>query len=277
MTPAEAYLARLCPRSRVTYSSDLRALERLTGGQPWQDVDGVALVARLVEVCAPGTARRRICALKGVLRECWRQGLLTAEQLQRATDLPPVRGERERAGRALSLAELERLLSNAASDRDRALLAVTAGAGLRRAEAAALLARDVSRRAGRVELLVNGKGRRQRRVALPDWAAAALRTYVRSDPRLDAEGLTHLFGVANGCSVNDAVHRAADRAGLGPVTAHDLRRTYASLALSRGMSVATLRRSMGHSSVKTTLIYDRRPDDEVVAEAARLDTGPGPR
>lgn len=283
MSPADAYLARLCPRSRVTYSSDLRALARIAflGAQelatdaPWETLtpnQGVALVGALVGSCAPGTARRRICALKGVLRECWRQGRLTAEQLARLTDLPPVRGERARPGRALSLAELERLLANAASDRDRALLATVTGAGLRRAEAALLRRCDVAHRAGRLELLVHGKGRRQRRVALPDWAETALVPQMRG---LAPEA--PLFGITSGSTVNDATQAAAARAGLGPVTAHDLRRTYASLALSRGMSVATLRRSMGHANVKTTLIYDRRPDDEVVAEAARLDTGPGPR
>lgn len=284
--PVTAYLDRLAPRSRRTYLGDAKSIawyifepQGVAEFRTQSEVDGlcwhllgveqgVQLCASLAACYAPSTARRMLSCYRGILRECWRQGRMSAEALARAIDLPAVRGERVGRGRALSWAEVERLLAAGRCTRDRALLACMLGAGLRRAEAAALRRADVGRQAGRTELLVNGKGRRQRRVALPDWAAAALVEHMRY-----SGGVEPLFGTTSDGTVAGIVRDAAARAGLGVVSAHDLRRTYASLALSRGMSLATLRRSMGHASVKTTTLYDRRPDEEVLAEAARLDTG----
>lgn len=97
----------------------------------------------LVKRFAPATARRMLSALKGVLKECWRQGLLDAETLARLCDIAPVPGRRLSPGRALTLSELS-VLRGAAGPRDRALLAILAYGGLRRAEAASLTHADIA-------------------------------------------------------------------------------------------------------------------------------------
>lgn len=285
--PVSAYLARLAPRSRRTYLGDARAVAAfLFGGtympsvRPQDDVDrlgwhrlgveqGVALCERLATSYAPATARRMLATYRGILRECWRAGTMSAEALARAIDLPQVRGSRAGRGRALTWPEVERLIASAITPRGKAMLAVMVGAGLRRAEVAALRHADVRRRSGRLELLVQGKGRRQRRVALPAWAAGRLEHHLATRPAV----LESPLFVGNDATVANAVRDIAARAGLGVVSAHDLRRTYASLALGAGMPLASLSRAMGHANVKTTMIYDRRPDEDVLAEAGRLDTG----
>lgn len=287
--PVSAYLARLSPRSRRTYLGDARVIavclwdipsprtESELDGLGWSGLgvaEGVNLCGVLAASYAPSTARRMLACYRGIMRECWRQGRISAEALARALDLPAVKGSTVSKGRALTWVEVERLIASAVTPRAKAMLAVMAGAGLRRAEVAALRHFDVKRRAGRLELLVQGKGRRQRRVALPGWAAGRLEHFlVQTGPR-QPESL--LFGMSDGF-VADVVRRTAERAGLGVVSAHDLRRTYASLALGAGMPLASLSRAMGHANVKTTMVYDRRPDEDVLAEAGRLDNGLGPK
>lgn len=283
--PVSAYLARLSPRSRRTYAGDAKAIaaivfpplmperrtESVVDGLAWETLGvevGVHLCACLAASYAPSTARRMLACYRGILRECWRQGRMSAEALARALDLPAVRGERVTKGRALTWAEVEALLSRARSARDRAMLACMVGAGLRRAEIVQVCTDHVKVRAGRVELLVRGKGRRQRVVRLPSWAADAVLDQSR---RTGAGG--PIFWLRSDSSVDVIVRRTAYLAGLGKVSAHDLRRTYASLALNAGMPLASLSRAMGHANVKTTMVYDRRPDEDVLSEASRLDTG----
>lgn len=142
--PALMYLARLAPGSRRAQAQALRTLAGWLGGDPlgypWATLSpGLAsgLRARAAREYAPATARRHMAALRGVVQEAWRAGGMTAEVRDRILALPPVRGSRPPAGRALERGELTALYK-VASGRDRALLGVLVFGGLRVAEAASL-------------------------------------------------------------------------------------------------------------------------------------------
>src|SRR5262249_35411199 len=129
-------------------------VSRLTRGRatdplrfPWHELryqHTQAVRTVLAERHAPAGANVALAALRGVLRECWRLGLMTAEDYHRAADLQGIRGERLPKGRALSAGELRALFAACAQDaspagaRDAALLAVLYGGGLRRSEATSL-------------------------------------------------------------------------------------------------------------------------------------------
>jgi len=116
--PVAVYLARLAPGSRRSQRAALESTAGLlTTGQlgidefPWHRLGyqhTQALRAALAERFSPATANRHLAALRGVLREAWRLGLMSAEDLQRSIDLPAVRGERLPRGRALSVASCGR-------------------------------------------------------------------------------------------------------------------------------------------------------------------------
>ncbi len=66
--------------------------------------------------------------------------------------------------------------------------------------------------------------------------------------------------------VEDAVHKAAARAGIGHITPHQLRHTLATQAINRGMSLEALAALLGHRSLRMTLVYARIADRKVADE-----------
>jgi hypothetical protein len=128
--PALVYLAGLAAGSRRTMAQALETVAAVVTGGDWQELEGrrvllpgrcsmrtmpwhllryqhtAALRSKLAEVFKPATANKMLSAVRGVLRECWRLGLVDAESYQRATDLPSVRGSNVAAGRALTHGEL---------------------------------------------------------------------------------------------------------------------------------------------------------------------------
>jgi hypothetical protein len=109
--PAAVYLARLgSAGSRRTMRGALNVLATLLGVPQIYDADGnevsylscdwAALRARLIERYEPATANVKIAALRGVLEEAWRLGLMVAEDHQRAADIKSVTAAPLLRGRA---------------------------------------------------------------------------------------------------------------------------------------------------------------------------------
>jgi site-specific recombinase XerD len=147
--------------------------------------------------------------------------------------------------------------------RDRALLAVLIGCGLRRAEAAALRFAHVQQRDGRWVLVdLIGKHDKIRSVPMPNWTKAAI------DAWSNAAGMTEGFVFR---AVNKGDHPTGQRItpqaiyniivgyaeglqheGVAP---HDLRRTFAKLAHKGGAAIDQIQLSLGHESIQTTEAY----------------------
>jgi site-specific recombinase XerD len=250
---------------------------------PWAELrypHTAAVRAVLAERVAPATANKQLAALRGVLREAWRLGLMAAEDYHRAVDLPCVPGSTLPAGRALGWAELRALFWACADGtpggaRDAALLALLYGALLRRAEAVALDLADHDPATG--ALKVHGKGRQQRLSYLPAGGRAALDAWraVRGDddgPLLcpvRRDGLVTVRRLS-GQAVLDALHKRQRLARIEPCTPHDLRRTTIGDLLDAGVDLATVQRLAGHAQVQTTARYDRRPEEVKRQASERL-------
>jgi hypothetical protein len=120
--PVLAYLGRLnTPISREGMLRRLNVVARmLSEGTlealhfPWHQrltyVVMLALRAKLMHAYAPQTCNMTLYAVKGVLKECWRMGLMSCEEYQRASDVPQVKGVRLPVGRALEGHELTQLV-----------------------------------------------------------------------------------------------------------------------------------------------------------------------
>ena len=126
---------------------------------------------------APATLARKLSTLRGFTRHLTEPGVLAADP---ARSLPGPR-RRRRLPRVLSVADVDLLV--AATDgtdplalRDRLILELLYGCGLRSMELVALRLGDVQ--AAQAQLIVRGKGGKMRIVPLGDEAAAALRRYL---------------------------------------------------------------------------------------------------
>ena len=279
--PASVYLASLgSPHSRRNMEANLHRLASLlTGGRcdaetlDWAQVryqHAQALRTALAEHYAPATVNHHLAALRGVLRECWRLGLMDAETYQRAADVKDVRGTRLPAGRHVPASELFALFGSCAQEgtatatRDAALLAVLYGAGLRRGEATGLDRSDYDADTGELTIR-HGKGRKERLVYATNGGRTALARWlaVRGDePGALFCGLTRGQRVTGRRltpqAVRVALRRRAAKAGVPPFSPHDLRRTCVGDLLDAGADLVTVQHLAGHASPVTTARYDRR-------------------
>jgi site-specific recombinase XerD len=279
--PAEMYLARLKPGpSRDGCRYVLDQIARLLGGTTAEDVDwstigypqGVALLAAL-ERKGLGIASRkkaRSC-LRGVLKECWRLGLMDADQLARATDTAVPRGEVLPAGRALSEEECAALWRTALADtsplgrRDAAVLALLYSTGMRRNELAHLRLEDYDRATGAIRIL-HGKGGRQREALVADSGIRAV-----IDAWLAVRG--DLPGYLVAPVINGRVHvreapisgerllviiaELCRGSGVAAATPHDVRRTTGTF-LADHVPLDVVQQYLGHLQITTTAWYVRR-------------------
>ncbi|RIL12258.1 hypothetical protein DCC79_01995 [bacterium] len=183
-------------------------------------------------------------------------------------------------GRHLETGELAALWSCAGGDehpvraaRNLAVLALLYGCGLRAGEAVAIDLSDVDT-ADEPGVRIFGKGRKRRVVPLPFAAVAPIQRWLAVRGRAPGPLLlpvlkndTVLHARADGRparltpqALTGVCLFLADRAGLPPFRAHDLRRTFAGQHLDAGTDIATVAQLMGHANVTTTSRYDRRPD-----------------
>jgi len=290
--PAAVYLARLSISGRRTMRQALNLIAgMLTNGRAdclsldWSKIGyqhAAAVRAQLVEHYAAATSNKILCALRGVLKEAWKLGLIKAEDYQKAAAVESVTGTTIPAGRELQPGELSALMSDCYSDntpagaRDAAIIALSYATGLRRHELVGLDLASYDQVTGK--LVVLGKRNKERTAYLTNGAKDALSDWLQ----LRGPYPGPLFLVINkGGKISHSRINKADedtqgrmspqaiynllvkRAGLAGVkhfSPHDLRRSFVSDLLEAGADIATVSKMAGHASVITTARYDRRPE-----------------
>ncbi|HSJ95338.1 MAG TPA: tyrosine recombinase [Gaiellaceae bacterium] len=267
--------ARRSPRTVDAYRRDLAALAAFRGGPVRQA--GVGDLERWIagmraSGLAPSTIARRVSAVRAYFRHLV---LIGSEATNPAASLQLPRRPRK-LPRALSPAETERLIEAASattprSRRDRALVELLYGAGLRVSEAVGLEkgAVDLDQRIVRVL----GKGGKERLVPLGRPAAEAVRRYLAlGRPHLDRRYRPELFLNARGGPLTRAgafliLRKLAEKAGLEPerVHPHLLRHSFATHLLEGGADLRSVQEMLGHADLGTTERYthvsDRRRRD----------------
>jgi len=164
----------------------------------------------------------------------------------------------------LSAADLQRLLRAARTGtwygiRNHAMIATLCDTGLRLGELIGLDVGDVDLRTLSIRVR-NGKGNKERRVYMGRTLARSLRRWMEVHPF--HAGSEACFCTRDGRrldkrNVARIIERAAARAGLGErrVHPHLLRHTFATHFIKNGGDPFTLQRLLGHSDIKTTMIY----------------------
>src|ERR1035438_905075 len=131
--------------------------------------------AMLDRKLSPSTINVRLSAVRKLIGEAKRNGILNGEQAAAMADVPNIPQQGTRLGNWLTREQARELLtvpdrSTLKGKRDAAILALLVGCALRRAELAALAIEDIQQREGRWVIAdLRGKGGRIRTVAIPMW------------------------------------------------------------------------------------------------------------
>jgi integrase/recombinase XerD len=270
----EGFLAllvtRRAPKTVEAYRRDLSALgawldapiANVTTEQLEQYIAALRADGR-----APATISRRVAAIRSFFRH---QTLLGARSDNPAAELELPR-RRRTLPRTLSPAEAERLMEAASGTtpralRDRALVELLYGAGLRVSEAVGLQKASVDLENRLVRAV--GKGSKERVVPIGRQAVQALRRYLsRGRPFLDSRHRTELFLNAKGGGLTRAgafliLRRLAAKAGLEPerVHPHLLRHSFATHLLEGGADLRSVQEMLGHADLSTTELYTHVSD-----------------
>ena len=210
---------------------------------------------------APSTIGLAIASVKSLYAFGRLTGALSADPTA-TLQAPPAKNVL--AERILEEEDVRRMIAGEASPRNRALLLLFYGTGLRRAELCGLTWRDIATRGcDRGQATVFGKGGKTRTVMLYGSTWTALQA-IRGGAGEDAPVFLSAQGGRLGHSaVWRVVRAAATRAGLPAGTSpHWLRHAFASHALDRGAPLPLVQAGLGHASVATTSRYlHARPND----------------
>ena len=257
------------PATLRSYASDLRQLCDWLAehGETTDDLDRRTVRAFAADLgrrgYAPASLARKLSTLRGLTRSMTEHGVLPADP----SALLPGPRRRRRLPRVLSVADVEALLAAAGGTeplalRDRLVLELLYGCGLRSQELVALRLADLKQ--GEARLIVHGKGGKTRVVPVGDEAAAALRRYLaRGRGPLAAAGraapATLLLSRRGRSLLTSDIRRIVVKycglAGVDAASPHMLRHAYATHMLERGADLRVIQELLGHASVATTQVY----------------------
>src|SRR5579864_5444722 len=272
--PVESFLAlsatRLAPRTVEAYRRDLADLCAWLESSP-DAADTDKLAAYVATLRAKGLAATTIARRIAAIRSFYRHQVLIGVRSDNPAPELELPRRRRTLPRTLSPGEVERLIEAAKgttprSLRDRALVELLYGAGLRVSEAIGLErgAVDLERRLVRCV----GKGSKERVVPMGREAVDALRRYLaRGRPYLDKRHRPELFLNAQGGGLTRAgafliLRKLADAAGLEPdrVHPHLLRHSFATHLLEGGADLRSVQEMLGHADLSTTELYTHVSD-----------------
>lgn len=222
---------------------------------------------------APATIRRKVAALRSFFKHLRRQGVIETDP---AEQLAALKRERKLPA-VLSIAEVERLMevtggTEPADLRDRAILELMYGAGLRASELTGLRATSVDLSDSYVRAL--GKGSKERIVPIGRTAIAAVRRYLeRGRPVLAGSRQPQVLfvnqrgGPLTRQGLYKIIARRAREAGLdGRMSPHTLRHSFATHLLDGGCDLRSVQEMLGHADVSTTQLYTHL-SSETIREA----------
>jgi integrase/recombinase XerD len=211
---------------------------------------------------APSSIRRNVSAVRSYFRFMLGEGELVRDPSERLEapkrwrTLPEV----------LTVDEAEKLLAAPSLDeplafRDRAMLELAYGAGLRVSEWISLSTRDVLMDDHLVRVF--GKGSKERLVPIGRKAIAAVAIYLRElRPKLEkGHGKGALFLNARGQPLSrmgawKILRKYVDIAGITkPVSPHTLRHSFATHLLEGGADLRAVQEMLGHADISTTQVY----------------------
>ena len=231
-----------------------------------------ALRSALIAQFSPMTVNLMLSALRRVLLEAYKLDLMELPVYQKVIDLPNLTGLSEPKGRALNVDEIQAIIATCEGNepknvRDRAIIGVLRGGGLRRSELVNLELKDLHLKTEQL-LIRLAKGQKTRQVYLPQEAVLFLQQWLELRGLKDGALFCRIrrgghlqMGKMHPDAIWRMLKKRAQGAGIQSCSPHDLRRTFCSDLLDAGVDIVTVQKLAGHASPITTSNYDRRGED----------------
>jgi integrase/recombinase XerD len=216
------------------------------------------------------TIRNTLSCLKGVIREAYDLEIITTENHSRIISVRAPKGYQQESGSALNVSQIKELfcyldkLNDPSGVRDNAIIRLLIGTGLRRTEITNIKLSDLD--IGNRIINVKGKGNKDRTVGLNNDIFKAIHLWIE-DFRTEKDG--YLFYRIRKCGTVDNTNKISDQSiynivkkrldgiNIKNFSTHDLRRTFATYMLERGIDLIDVMKMMGHASPTTTKRYDK--------------------
>ncbi len=234
------------------YALDLRSLEEAVSPRSVESASTTDLRRWLAAGSrAPASIARRMSSARSFFKWARREGIVENAPTDR------LRSPRVKLPlpRVLEVDEATRVVEAEVGARDRALLELAYGAGLRVSELVALDIDDVDVEGGTVHVR-HGKGNKARIVPVGKEALSAVGALV-SERDCD-NGPLFLNGRGRRLGVRcawDVVRAAADGVGVPDVHPHALRHSFATHLVAGGADIRSVQELLGHASLSTTQRY----------------------
>lgn len=252
---------RMSPNTVTSYCHDVEGFLEATGLDP-SSVDSSDITDYLGSVqLSKRSSARLLSSLRSFFDWCVMEGEIK--------DNPCDKVESPKLGKylpaVLSVKEVTDILESVDlkapyGKRDRAILEVLYGCGLRVSEAAALRISHINFEDGFVDVI--GKGDKQRLVPLGEMAADAIRSYMEDRPVPFSRAFEDIlflnrFGKPlSRVSIFNLVKRQAMIAGIHKeISPHTFRHSFATHLIENGADLRIVQEMLGHESILTTEIY----------------------
>ncbi|UKA04516.1 tyrosine-type recombinase/integrase [Photobacterium damselae] len=292
VNPAKMYVESLQSKlSQATMKSLLDNVAQILGFQnllncPWQllSKDAVEYVIRCLREkgLAPTSINLYLNAMRQTAEHASDFELIDFAELRRIKRIKQERGSRCGHGREVTGDEIKKLLATCKSDdiqskgfRDSAIICIMRGCGLRRSEVVGLKFSSINELDRTVSVI--GKGNKERILRIPKMIYPVLERWMKfrreklkftldEDPlfcRIHKAGtLINAQLTAKGIEV--ILQSRIKRADIITFSPHDLRRTFCTGLLSKGIEMSDVQKLMGHADMKTTQRYDMRSRDRLL-------------
>ncbi|MBR1569990.1 MAG: site-specific tyrosine recombinase XerD [Bacteroidales bacterium] len=255
---------RMSPNTVASYCHDVKGLLENTekGAAEMETAD---IEAYLGKVTAEGLSKRSTARLLSSLRSFFDWCVQEGERKENPCDLVDAPKLGKYLPAVLSLQEVEAILESVDlkktfGKRDRAILEVLYGCGLRVSEVAGLLISHIHFDEGFVDVV--GKGDKQRLVPLGEMAADAVRAYMEDRPLPASRAFDDIlflnrFGKPlSRISIFNLVKQQAMAAGIRKeISPHTFRHSFATHLIENGADLRIVQEMLGHESILTTELY----------------------
>jgi site-specific recombinase XerD len=242
--PGAEPAARIYPKLRAASASDIRKYVLFL------------MMERRYKVVA---VRRNLSTLRTFYTFLRREGMRT-DQPALDVELPKAEQRKPKVLRlpevaSIIKARVERPRGVSLAPRDRAIIELLYGSGIRRAELADLNIDDID--FGQRVAMVTGKGNKRRMVPLTEASVEAMQQYQHVRPASSDRAffLSNRKARLGLRQVWQIVKDYAAQSGVDRATTHAMRHSFATHFIEGGGDVSSLQRLLGHANIATTQIY----------------------